>query len=38
MFVIDLVANLGELYSRTYEVVYVRTDLYMKLDTELDRL
>ena len=38
MFVIDLVANLRELYVRTYEVCYVRTDLYMKLHTELGRL
>ena len=35
MFVIDLVANLRELYLRNYDV---RTDLYMKLHTELGRL
>ena len=37
-FIIDLVANLRELYLRNYECVYVRTDLYMKLHTELGRL
>ena len=35
MFIIDLVANLRELYLRNNECVYVRTDLYMKLHTEL---
>ena len=34
MFVIDLVANLMELYLRTSKCVYVRTDLYMKLHSE----
>ena len=38
MFVIDLVVNLRELYLRNYECVCVRTDLYMKLHTELGRL
>ena len=38
MFIIDLVANLRELYLRNCECVYVRTDLYMKLHTELGRL
>ena len=38
MFIIGLVANLRELYLRNYRCVYVRTDLYMKLHTELGRL
>ena len=38
MFIIDLVANLRELYLRNYECVNVRTDLYMQLHTELGRL
>ena len=38
MFIIDLVANLRELYLRNYECVNVRTDFYMQLHTELGRL
>ena len=37
MFIIDLVVNLRELYLRNYECVYVHTDLYIKLHTELGR-
>ena len=38
MFIIDLVANRRQLYLKNYECVYVCTDLYMKLHTELGSL